>query len=244
MDLGASGIAQVKAVASRTIADDEEGLDSAYGRMVAERTVAINHDHFFSFRLDLDIDGPDNSFQMDRLRTQRPEGDSPRKSLWVVEPSIAASEQDARIRIDLEQPALWRVINPNVQGPVGYPVSYELKPQANAVSLLKPNDPPQQRAGFTEFHLWVTPHHPDERYAAGLYPNQSPGGHGLPEWTSEDRSIINTDLVLWYTLGVHHVVRTEDWPVLPTTRSGFELRPFDFFSRNPALDIPEQAELQ
>ena len=242
VDLGASGIAQVKAVESRTLAEDEEGRDTAYGRMVAEHTVAISHDHFFSFRLDLDVDGTDNSFLVDRLRTVRPPGDTRRRSVWVVEPAIAESEHAARMRIDLERPALWRVINPNVHGPLGYPVSYELKPQANAVSLLKPNDPPQRRAGFTDFHVWVTPYEPDELYAAGRYPNQSPGGSGLPEWTSADRQIRNTDLVVWYTLGVHHVVRAEDWPVLPTTRGGFELRPFDFFPRNPALDIPEQTK--
>ena len=81
---------------------------------------------------------------------------------------------------------------------------------------------------------------PDERYAAGTYPNQSSGGVGLSEWTRANRRIENTDLVLWYTLGFHHVVRAEDWPVLPTSTHGFELRPFDFFPQNPALDLPAE----
>ena len=163
---------------------------------------------------------------------------APRKSIWVLDSRTAATEEDAKLQINIQQPALWRVINPNVIGPMGYPVSYQLEPQANAVSLLSPDDFPQQRAGFTDFNLWVTPYNPQERYAAGTYPNQSKGGDGLPAWTSANRPIQNTDLVLWYTLGFHHVVRAEDWPVLPTTWSEFEIRPFDFFQRNPALDIP------
>lgn len=46
------------------------------------------------------------------------------------------------------------------------------------MSLLSPDDFPQQRTGFTDFHLWVAPHSPKERYAAGMYPNQSRGGDG------------------------------------------------------------------
>jgi primary-amine oxidase len=236
--VGATGTEQVKAVQSRVSADDTDGRDTAHGRLVAEHTVAINHDHFFSFRLDLDVDGQRNNFLVERLVPERLAPANPRRSVWRVEARTAATEQDAKLRISIEKPALWRVINPNVLGPLGYPVSYQLKPKANAVSLLSADDFPQRRAGFSDFHLWVTAYDPRERYAAGTYPNQSKGGDGLPRWTSANRPVRNTDLVLWYTLGFHHVVRAEDWPVLSTELSSFELRPFDFFQRNPALDLP------
>ena len=238
--VGTSGVEQVwKGVASRTRAEAERSGDTAYGRLVAERTVAINHDHFFNFRLDFDVDGPRNSLVVDRLRTQRLDGKGPRRSIWTIDTSTVERERAARLRIDLERPTLWRVANLDKLGPLGYPTSYELRPGGNAVSLLSPDDYPQRRAGFTDFHLWVTPYNRNERYAAGVFPNQSQGGDGLPEWTAEDRPIENTDVVLWYTMGVHHVVRAEDWPVLPTSRQEFQLRPFDFFERNPALDIPK-----
>jgi primary-amine oxidase len=66
----------------------------------------------------------------------------------------------------------------------------------------------------------------------------SPRGEGLPKWTAANRSIADTDLVVWYTFGMHHVPRAEDWPVMPVAWSSFELRPFDFFAANPALDLP------
>jgi primary-amine oxidase len=236
--VGATGTEQVKAVHSRVADDDEDGRDTAYGRLVAQHTSAINHDHFFAFRLDLDVDGQRNSFVNEQLKREQLAADNPRRSIWRVESHIAAAEQDARLQINSGNPALWRVINPNILGPLGYPVSYQLKPKTNAVSLLSADDFPQRRAGFTNFHLWVTPYDPGERYAAGMYPNQSTGGAGLPQWTSANRALRNTDLVLWYTLGFHHVVRTEDWPVLSTEWNSFQLRPFNFFQNNPTLGLP------
>jgi Cu2+-containing amine oxidase len=79
---------------------------------------------------------------------------------------------------------------------------------------------------------------PDQRFPAGDYPNQHPGGDGLPAWTAADRPLENTDLVLWHTFTAHHVVRPEDWPVMPITTVGFKLRADGFFDGNPALDLP------
>ena len=44
--------------------------------------------------------------------------------------------------------------------------------------------------------------------------------------------------MLWYTFGVTHFVRPEDWPVMPVEYTGFLLAPVGFFDRNPALDVP------
>ena len=82
-----------------------------------------------------------------------------------------------------------------------------------------------QRAAFATKHLWVTPFQPDERFPSGDYPNQHTGGAGLPAWTKADRPIENTDVVLWYTLGSHHITRP---------RTGRSCRPT---VPDPALDV-------
>ncbi len=103
--------------------------------------------------------------------------------------------------------------------------------------LASPESSVGRRAGFARHNLWVTPYREDERRAAGEYPNQHEGGDGLPRWTAADRSLVETDIVLWYTFGVTHFVRPEDWPVMPVEYTGFLLSPFGFFDRNPALDV-------
>jgi primary-amine oxidase len=226
----------VKGVASRTATQDRDGKDGAYGRFVAENIVAPNHDHFFSYRLDLDVDGTENNLLVDRIETKRLPESHPRKSLWVVASRAARTESEAKL--DRHAAALWRFVNPAAIGPLGYPTSYQIKPGHSDESMLAKDDYPQRRAGFTEHALWVTPYRPDERYAAGDYPTASRGGDGLPAWTSANRPIEKTDIVAWHTFGMRHVVRAEDWPVMPTVWHEFELRPFDFFPRNPALDLP------
>ena len=238
--VGATGIDEVKGVKSRTAIDTPEMKEDTYGRFIAENIVGVDHDHYFSFRLDFDVDGTANSFVKDRLSMKRLPPDSPRKSLWVAEPEVAKTEEQAKSRMGMEHPEIWRVVNSNVKSPLGYPVSYELMPQENAMSLMLPEDYPQQRAGFTDYQVWVTPYDEKERYAAGDYPMQSRGGDGLPAWTKKNRAIENADIVLWYTMGFHHVPHAEDWPVMPTIWHEFELRPVNFFAHNPALDLPKQ----
>ena len=60
---------------------------------------------------------------------------------------------------------------------------------------------------------------------------------GYPRTPRIDEPIDNTDVVVWYTFGAHHIVRPEDWPVMPVSYIGFSLKPVGFFDRNPALDV-------
>ncbi len=252
--VGATGLLEVKAVAAESAvpettaaglavtaaADAVPGAlpPDAHGRFLDRNIVGVNHDHYFSYRLDLDVDGENNRFIVDRLVMRELPADHPRRSLWVREAHHPGSEQEARLNIDLERPALWRVASTERTNGVGYPTSYQLMPGRNANHLFADDDHSLRRAGFIEHHLWVTPHDEDERFAAGDHPTLSEPGMGLPGWTEADRSIVDQDIVLWHTVGMHHLPRAEDWPVMPVMWHGFELRPFDFFDRNPALDLP------
>ena len=112
---------------------------------------------------------------------------------------------------------------------LGEPVGYRLLPGENAVPFAQPDAPVSQRAGVHHRAPVGDAVRAGERYAAGDYPNQHPGGAGLPEWTAADRPVADRDIVVWYTFGHHHVPRPEDWPVMPVATIGFQLKPVGFF---------------
>jgi primary-amine oxidase len=209
-----------------------------YGTVVAPEVNAINHQHFFSLRLDFDIDGGENSVYEVNTEAEPLGAENPYGNAFYAVPTRLETEQAAQRLIDPLKARYWKVVNPNVHNRFGQPVGYKIVPGENVLPFAHPDSPILKRAGFMTKHLWVTPYAPDERYSAGDYPNQHPGGEGLPKWTQADRSISNTDIVLWYTFGHHHIPRPEDWPIMPTAYSGFMLKPVSFFDANPALDVP------
>ena len=85
--------------------------------------------------------------------------------------------------------------------------------------------------------MWVTPYAAAERYAGGEYALGSKGDDGLAVWAARDRAIRNQDIVVWVNLGMHHLARAEDLPVMPLIWHSFKLRPHNFFDRNPAIDL-------
>lgn len=234
--VGATGVIETR---STTQKNAGEHGHADYGQLVAEHTLGVHHDHFFSYRLDLDVDGAVNSFVRHTMVPKRLENDPMRKSIWVTEHAVAKKEKEAILDIQLDRPSMWMFVNPAVKGPLGYPVGYEVMPGATAKSLMASDDPTQTLGAFSAHQFWVTPYNPDERYASGTYPTSSAAKEGLAVWTEANRPIANTDIVGWYTLGFHHIPRSEDWPVMPTMWHHFHIRPFHFFPSNPVLDLPK-----
>jgi len=89
--------------------------------------------------------------------------------------------------------------------------------------------------GFLDAQLFVTPFRRDEQYAAGEFQNFGLRDEGLTRWIRDDRNLLDTDVVLWYTLGVTHLPRPEEYPVMSATRAGFRIIPSGFFGQNPGF---------
>lgn len=218
------------------------GEKPSHGQLLnSDGLYAPIHQHFFNVRLDMDVDGTRNSVYEVHTEAEPPGPGNPLGNAYRTVTTLLPRESEAQRIIDPLSARYWKVINPSATNAVGEPVAYRLVPHANVLPFAQPDAGVLKRAAFITKHLWVTPCAPGEMYAAGDYPNQHPGGAGLAEWTRADRSVDDTDVVVWYTFGSHHAARLEDWPVMPVQYAGFTLQPFGFFDENPALDVPPPA---
>lgn len=211
-----------------------------HGHLVAPNVLAPHHQHFFNFRLDLDVDGNGNSaFEMNtRAATAGPE--NPEGNGIVMEETALASEKAAQRDMDMGAARVWHFVQPAKakQTALGYQPGFVLAPGGNTVPYLSKESLVRRRAPFIEHHLFVTRYKEGERHAAGEYPNQARPGGGLTLYAGDDEKLVNQDLVVWYTMGITHVPRPEEWPIMPVHHVGFRLMPAGFFTQSPALDVP------
>jgi primary-amine oxidase len=219
-----------------TAAYPEGGND--YATEVAPGLGAPYHQHLFSARLDMTVDGVRNA--VEEAEAERvPMGEAnPYGNAFRQRRTRLTRESQAQRRADGSVVRTWHIVNPEKQNALGRNVGYALLPDGRATLLADEASSIHARATFATNHLWVTRYDPAERYPAGDFVNQNPGGAGLPAWVRADRDIDGEDIVVWHTFGTTHFPRPEDWPVMPVDHTGFTLKPVGFFDRNPALDVP------
>jgi primary-amine oxidase len=209
--------------------DDE----TMFTHVVAPRVSAPNHQHFFNWRLDFDVDGSGNRvLELNTSNAQATLKD--RVGEWFgMQRSTLKTELSARRDVELATARRWVVTNMSRTNDLGQHTAYALVPGENAPPFQAPNSAPRRRAAFLEHQLWVTLFDPRQMYASGEWVNLMREREGLATWTAGDRSIVDRDVVLWYTFSVLHLPRPEDWPVMPTHTAGFRLVPIGFFGSNP-----------
>jgi primary-amine oxidase len=229
---------EVRATGLMVTSHFAEGRQPPSGTLVDQRTYAPFHQHFIVARLDLDVDGPDNTVLACDSEPLPVSDANPYGLALVVRETPLRTEAEGRQDYDWQAQRAWKVASARGRNGLGTPTAYKLVPGGCFPARLDPSSPALRRAEVIGHQLWVTPYRAAERWPCGEFPNLSAADTGLPVWTAADRPIADTDVVLWYVFGLHHITRPEDWPVMPSDRTSFWLKPWGFFDRNPALDVP------
>ena len=217
---------------------DEKIHKSGQDFRISEELVSPIHQHLFCVRLDWDLEGGNNQLHETNVEALPIDENNPHGMQLSAVSTHLKSESEAKRDVSVSSSRVWKVINSNKTNSFGMPVGYKLLPGNTPTLLAHPDSPPGKRASFAKHNLWATPFNQGEMSAGGENSVMHSGEGGLDDITSSDRDISECDLVTWYTFGVTHVPRPEDWPVMPVEYCGFHLIPVGFFDENPTINLP------
>lgn len=217
-----------------------------HGVMVAPGVNSQIHQHMFCARLDMAVDGDQNTVsEIDMVPTQ---GENPYGNVFGPVETVLETEGQSKRVCDSTKARYWKIVNaegqvnPITKKPTAYKLVPFTKGPAMPPLLTSPESAVATKGNFATAHLWVTPYDAKERYPSGEYtPQQVENGQGLPEWVQADESIVGKDVVVWHAFGVTHVPRVEDFPVMNAEMTAFAIKPDGFLSGNPAIDLPPES---
>ena len=205
------------------------------------------HQHLFNFKMDVDIEGTANRFKTINIMSEKIPTEFSGSADWyqmVMNETLIESEKDALVKYDFSKPKQYIVFNKDRQV---YPNADNSPPRAYRVlangfsKVVLPESSPLLEGGasWTKYQLAVTKHNENERGTASHFVQGDPYSPAVnfDKFVENDDSLVDADLVLWATVGLHHVPTYEDLPV--TTTSGkvlsVSLIPFNFFERDPSI---------
>ena len=227
-----TGIVGVSSLDGRT-------ADPKHSIQISDNLASPVHQHIFNFRLDWQLDGGPCRLYEEEVEALPRGDDNPNGNLFGITNLLLSTELEAKRKSNPEKSRCWKVTSSTQKNRHGNYVSYKILPGATVHSLPHPESLVSKRAAFSTYHLWATPYTPNEFYAAGEHPVMGEGNDGLAKYTRNDRSIVDCDLVTWNTIGVTHVPRPEDWPIMPVATCKLSLVPSGFFDSSPIMDLPE-----
>ncbi|RMD42871.1 hypothetical protein DV735_g2295, partial [Chaetothyriales sp. CBS 134920] len=229
-------------LSTQAIDHDLDKTGVPFGTVVHPGVLAVHHQHNFSLRVDPMIDGPNNSVIYQEAHALPVDKDwNPHGNGYkVVEQTITTS---GGYDLNADANRVFKVINPSVKNPInGQSVGYKIMVPPFQKILSSPDSFNFKRAEFSDHNIYVTSHRDRELYSGGWYTNQSRGGTGVRTWAERKDNVENSDVVVWVQFGINHVPRVEDFPVMPAETLKVMLKPVNFFTKNPALDVPPSTQ--
>lgn len=215
-----------------------------WGTTVYPQVNAHNHQHLFSLRLDPRVDGDNNSVSVsEAVSAEAPLGSvqNPYGNGWYGKSTVLKTVADSVAHVKSGDQT-YDFFNPSKINPYsGKPSSYKLVSGQTATMLAKTGSIPANRAPWAKNTLTVVKYDEDRLYPSGVHVPQSSGEgtFGIKEWIGDGSDKIeNTDVVVFHTFGISHIPAPEDYPLMPAEPISLLLRPRNFFTQNPALNIP------
>ena len=132
-----------------------------------------------------------------------------------MELSISTMKEEQQFNWPANGEAMYCIINENETNQWGEKRGYRIIPGKSNIHLTPMNSPfTRHQTAFAKSHLAVTVQHDNEPYANSVQNVNMPWSPQQDFMKFFDgESVENSDIVLWFNLGMHHFTRAEDIPV-------------------------------
>ena len=217
-----------------------------HGFQIQENVVASLSNHFWNYKVDLDVVGVKNRFSTYdvKLETVNDPWDPSMKSRQkILKRTKRQSEKKALIKYDFDHPKAFLFYNQNVTNKFGNHRSYRILPTHMSKMLYPEKAALTKGMAFAKYQLAVTKQKDNEVSGSSIYSQSDPFDPvvSFDNLVSDDESLIDVDLVAWVTLGMLHIPRTEDIPTVTTstTTASFFIVPFNYYTEDPSMSNPD-----
>ncbi|CAG5131614.1 unnamed protein product [Candidula unifasciata] len=213
-----------------------------YGFNIRQNILGNVHHHMAHFKVDLDVGGTSNRYETVDISEER--------VAMTAFPDLQYSQ--TRIKTNLKKTELEAVHDFNFNKPKYHVVhnnakrtdtneikGYRIQMNCDSEQLVAEDFGNEKTVSWARHQMVVTRQKDDEISSSSIY-----GMHDSLQPTvdfttfySDNETIVDQDLVFWITAGLHHIPRSEDFPVTPTVGNqlNFLLHPFNYFPECPSM---------
>ncbi|KAL4218638.1 hypothetical protein ACF0H5_021227 [Mactra antiquata] len=227
----------------------ETNTQTLFGYRIADYLLGPIHDHNYLFKIDLDIEGRNNSFETRHWRTASTLEAFQTQSNVTKKPGYfyfnntryieyETHEEEASFLIDPLKPKEWSVVNENERNKWGNKRGYRIIPYTSSAEILQEHTMLNAWDNLN-FTFAVTKYKSSEQHGTTSWydlqsPKQAFGGVGR---MLNGESIRHEDLVVWMNYKFMHIPSAEDIPMTLSQHGGFIIKPYNYFNRTPVFDV-------
>lgn len=244
------GSIEVMVRASGYIQSTYYALNEEYGYRIEKHLSGSMHDHVLTFKADLDINGPKNTFETLKFvpaKVKYPWSKEVRNTMKVTR-DFLTSEDDAKINWAPNGAAIYTIVNKDTPNPWGEYPGYRIMPGHGTPihSTVQDSSILKESAHFGTHHMYVTKHKDTEKQLSHSSNNMD-SGKPVVNFAKffDGENLEQEDIVLWFNLGMHHIPHTGDLPttLMSTAQSSVVFSPHNYLLSDPTRQTVQQVEI-
>ncbi|KAL8606746.1 hypothetical protein ACOMHN_018780 [Nucella lapillus] len=245
-----SGAIECRAISTGYIVSTFYNPDEApYGFRLNDKILGNIHHHIFHFKADLDIGGTSNRYEtldISEEEVQLRQVPSTYRQI-KFQRHLYITENEAVYHYNFDSPMYHIVHNEQKQTKYGVPRAYRLHMSGMSKQLLTSGVNNEKSIPWARQQLAVTVQKDDEGVSSSPYA-MFDSYNPVTDFSKyiDGESIKDKDLVLWITLGTHHIPHTEDIPVTSTPGGhlSFFLLPYNYFPECPSVSSRDNIRVE